>query len=35
MNYFDLFVVERSLELVVTKPLGRVQKAGDYLRFLG
>ena len=35
MIYFGLFVVERALELVVTKPHGRVQKAGDYLRFLG
>ena len=34
-NYFDLFVVEWALEWVVKKPLGRVQKAGDYLRFLG
>ena len=34
-NYFELFVVERALEWVVKKPLGRVQKAGDYLRFLG
>ena len=33
--YFDLFVVEQALELLVKKPLGRVQKAGEYLRFLG
>ena len=39
MHYFDLFAVqtavaERAVEWVVKKLLGRVQKAGDYLRFL-
>ena len=33
-NYFDSFVVECALEWAL-KPLGRVQKAGDYKRFLG
>ena len=33
-NYFYLFMVERVLEWVVKKPLGRVEKVGDYLRFL-
>ena len=40
MHYFDLLavqtvVVERAVEWAVKKPLGRVQKAGDYPRFLG
>ena len=34
-NCFGLFSVERALEWVVKKPLGRVRKAGDYLRFFG
>ena len=39
-NCFDLFaartaVVKRAAEGAVKKPLGRVQKTNDYLRFLG
>ena len=39
MHYFDLLavrtaVVEGALEWAVKKSLGRVQKAGDYPRFL-
>ena len=34
-KFFDLFVIQRDLEWVVKKPRGRVQKACDYLRFLG
>ena len=39
-HYFDLLavrtaVVEWAVEWVVKKPLGRVQKAGDYPRLLG
>ena len=38
--YFELFpvrtaVVKRAVEWAVKKPLDRVQKAGDYLRFFG
>ena len=32
--FFNLFGIQRALEWVVKKPLGRVQKAGDYLLFL-
>ena len=40
MHYFDFLVVrtsvvEWSVEWAVKKPLGRVQKAADYPRFLG
>ena len=36
MYYFDLFAVRTAVvEWVVKKPLGRVQKVGDYLLFLG
>ena len=39
-HYFDLLavvaaVLEWAVEWVVKNPLGLVQKAGDYLRFLG
>ena len=39
MHYFDFLVVRTSVEWavewVVKKPLGRVQQAADYPRFLG
>ena len=40
MHYFNLLgvrtaVVKRAVEWVVKMPLKPVQKAGDYLRFLG